>query len=66
MNKGLYHSPGGYLIFLKTWKNSTKNSGVTLSLHYPDHVYENFSWTNVDTDEPDFNLFIGSTCLVQW
>lgn len=62
MNKGLYKGDG-YVYWYKTWKNSSENSGASLSLEFHDDMFGNFEWENchLPGKQP-----IGAACLAQW
>lgn len=62
MNKGLYKGDG-HLYWYKTWKNTSENSGASLSLEIHSATFEEFTWDNFY--RPDRQP-IGAACLAQW
>ena len=63
MNKGLYKERE-YYYFYKSWKNSSRNSGITFVLEGSDGEFETWGWKDWTSD--DYPLLIGATCLARW
>lgn len=64
MNKGLYFKTNGTIIYLKYWKNSRENSGVTISLEKSDYTHKFYPWSNVA--DTHFKNHLGAECLARW
>jgi len=61
INKGLYrYSNTSVILWYKTWKNSSENSGASI-----DFINSDF-WTWENWDGDTMGCLVGAACLVQW
>ncbi len=65
MNKGLYKEYE-YIYWYKTWKNSSENSGTTITIETLTSDCEIWTWENWWVDEREGRDLIGAACLAQW